>query len=196
MSNSLQPHEPHSMPGLPVHHQLLEFTQIHVHWVGHTIKSSCPLFYPSPPPWNFPSIRVFSNESVPCIRWPKYWSPTLWPPDVKSRLIAKYPDAGKIEGRRRRGWQRMRWLDVITDSVDMGLGWLWEWVMDREACYAVVHGVAKSRTRLRDWMELNGLVVFPTFFKLNLNLAIKISWSEPQSAPGLIFVDCMELLHL
>ena len=78
------------MPGFPVHHQLLELAQIHVHCVSYDIQLSHPLSSPSPPAFNLSSIRVFSNESVLRIRWPKYWSFSfsISPSNEYSRLIS------------------------------------------------------------------------------------------------------------
>ena len=91
---------------------------------------------------NQPSIFIGRTEAE---------APILWPPDAKSQLIGKDLMLGKIEGKRRRGWQRIRWLDSITDSMDMNLSKLWETGEDSGVWHAAVHGVTKSWTRLSDW---------------------------------------------
>ena len=82
-------------------------------------------------------------------------APKLWPPDSKSWFIGKDPETGKTEGRRRKRWQRMRWLDGIIDWMDRGLVALWELVIDTKSWHAAVHWVVESWTGLSDWTELN-----------------------------------------
>ena len=124
-------------------------------------------------------------------------APILWLPDVKNWFTGKDPDAGK-------DWQQ----EEKRATEDETVGWhhrlngheFEQTLGDSEGQGSLVccspWGCKESdRTERLNWTELNGPVVFPTFFNLSLNLAIRCSWSEPKSAPGLVFADCIELLH-